>query len=173
MSFASLTPRNCPRRMLELRLRHADDFCGFALREFSRSNDAADALSQLRFSEHRLRLGDTNIGVNVARALGDFHRSILFVTQPGRVGNLLPTHSSPQRIFDLLASRALASLRMCFIKDALIAKKIVETGVAVWIGLLFSFSFAVRCVDFDFSHSCLLDEFGLRSLRSGFPPLRE
>jgi hypothetical protein len=38
-----------------------------------------------------------------------------------------------QSIFDVFVSRALASLLVCFLKDALIAKKIVEAGAAVWV----------------------------------------
>jgi hypothetical protein len=74
-----------------------------------------------------------------------------------------------QTIFDLLVSRTLASVVVRFLKDALSAKKIIEAGAAVWVGPLFRFSFVLRRVDFDFSHYCLLDVFGLLSLRSGLP----
>jgi hypothetical protein len=40
---------------------------------------------------------------------------------------------APQTIFNLFVSRTLASLLVRFLKDALIAKKIVEAGAAVWV----------------------------------------
>ena len=65
----------------EFWLCYADDVCCFALSKLASRNDTPYAFRELRFCEHRLGLGDANISVNIAGALGDFHWLVFRVTQ--------------------------------------------------------------------------------------------